>query len=84
MSYLVRRGSYKVSITSRGVDLDAMQNDYKQICSYETMAKIFDEGRAKYQSALALAILNKEITESDVETWCREGHVDGHPEFGSQ
>ncbi len=84
MSYMVRRGSYKVSILSRGVDLDAMSSNYEEICSYETMAKIFDEGRARYQSAIALAILHKEISESDVETWCREGHVEGHPEFGSQ
>ncbi|MCR5186166.1 MAG: hypothetical protein K6D97_03510 [Clostridia bacterium] len=86
MSYLIRRGSYKESILNCGVDLDAMQGNYEEICSEATMSKIFsgDGDRAQKQSKLALSILKEELTEEDIVQWVRKGHINGYPEFGSQ
>ena len=73
------------SLNSAGVTITQDMKD-EDIISYDTMSKIFkkDGDRAKLQSTLAKAILDGEISEDDVETWVREGSLEGHPEFGSR
>ncbi len=85
MSYLIRVGSNLESLASKGVTLSEGMSD-EEIISNDIMSKIFsgDGDRAKLQSTLAEAILKSEITDDEIETWVREGSLEGHPEFGSR